>query len=108
MALLPAEFAELEPFADWILPTERERYAKRLASTMDEMQAFYEAAFPLLDAANKYLERFGMNDLPDPERNLLLLMMSLVLVSFPVEVWSQPRVPDSGAAYLDLVVEPRV
>ena len=108
MALLPAEFAELKPFADWILPTERERYAKRLASTMDEMQAFYEAAFPLLDAANKYLERFGMDDLPDPERNLLLLMMSLVLVSFPVEVWSQPRVPDSGAAYLDLVVEPRV
>jgi hypothetical protein len=108
MALLPAEFAELEPFADWILPTERERYAKRLASTMDEMQAFYDAAFPLLDAANKYLERFGMDDLPDPERNLLLLMMSLVLVSFPVEVWSQPRVPDSGAAYLDLVVEPRV
>ena len=108
MALLPAEFAELEPFADWILPTERERYAKRLASTMDEMQAFYEAAFPLLDGANKYLERFGMDALPDPERNLLLMMMSLVLVSFPVEVWSQPRVPDSGAAYLDLVVEPRV
>jgi hypothetical protein len=108
MALLPAEFAELEPFADWILPTERERYAKRLASTMDEMQAFYDAAFALLDGANKYLERFGMDGLPDPERNLLLLMMSLVLVSFPVEVWSQPRVPDSGAAYLDLVVEPRV
>jgi hypothetical protein len=108
MALLPAEFAELEPFADWILPTERERYAKRLASTMDEMQAFYDAAFPLLDGANTYLERFGMDDRPDPERNLLLLMMSLVLVSFPVEVWSQPRVPDSGAAYLDLVVEPRV
>jgi hypothetical protein len=108
MALLPAEFAELEPFADWILPTERERYAKRLASTMDEMQAFYDAAFPLLDRADKYLERFGMDDLPDPERNLLLLMMSLVLVSFPVEVRSQPRVPDSGAAYLDLVVEPRV
>jgi hypothetical protein len=108
MALLPAEFAELEPFADWILPTERERYAKRLASTMDQLQAFYDAAFPLLDGANKYLERFGLDDLPDPERNLLLLMMSLVVVSFPVEVWSQPRVPDSGAAYLDLVVEPRV
>ena len=68
----------------------------------------YDAAFPLLDGANKYLDRFGMDDLPDPERNLLLMMMSLVLVSFPVEVWSQPRVPDSGAAYLDLVVEPRV
>jgi hypothetical protein len=106
---LPAEFADLEPFSDWILETERERYAKRLASTMDELQAFYDAAFPLLPAANKYLEEFPLADgLPEPERNLLLLMMSLVLVSFPVEVWQQPRVPDSGSAYLDLVVEPRI
>ena len=106
--VLPDEFADLEPFSDWCLRNEGERYAKRLSSPMEEMQAFYDAAFPLLEAANKYLERFGMDGLPDPERNLLLMMMSLVLISFPVEVWSQPRVPDSGAAYLDLVVEPRV
>ena len=37
-----------------------------------------------------------------------LLMMSLVLVSFPVEVWRQPYVPDSGAARMDVVVEPAV
>jgi hypothetical protein len=105
---LPAEFHELERFSDWILETERERYAKRLASTMDEMQTFYDAAFPLLDKANKYLEGFPLaNGLPDEERNLLLLMMSLVTVSFPVEVWQQPRVPDSGASYLDLIVEPK-
>ena len=29
---LPPEFADLEAFSDWALPTERERYAKRLAS----------------------------------------------------------------------------
>jgi len=108
MALLPSEFSELERFSGWILETERERYAKRLASSMEEMQEFYDAAFPRLDAANKYLEQFPVRDLPELERNLLLLMMSLVLVSFPVEVWQQPRVPDSGAAYLDLVVEPKV
>jgi hypothetical protein len=106
--LLPGEFADLETFSDWILEAERDRYAKRLASTMEEMQAFYDAVFPRLDAANKYLEQFQLTDLPAAERNLLLLMMSLVLVSFPVEVWQQPRVPDSGAAYLDLVVEPKV
>jgi hypothetical protein len=49
-----------------------------------------------------------MDNLPEPGRNLLLLMMSLVTVSFPIEVWKQPRVPDGGAAYLDLVSEPRV
>ena len=42
--LLPAEFADLEPFAaTWCLATERERYAQRLAIPMDEMQAFYDA-----------------------------------------------------------------
>ena len=105
---LPAEFASLETFSGWILATERERYAKRLASSMTELQAFYDAAFPLLARATAYLEQFPLGDLPEAERNLLLLMMSLVMVSFPVEVWKQARVPDSGAAYLDLVSEPAV
>ena len=29
-------------------------------------------------------------------------------VSFPVEIWRQPRVPDSGAASIDVVVEPAI
>jgi hypothetical protein len=106
--MLPAEFAALEPFSDWALPTERERYARRLASAMAELQAFYDAAFPLLEQAMKHLDQFPLHELPDPERNLMYLMMSLVSVSFPVEVWKQPRVPDSGAAYLDLVSEPAI
>jgi hypothetical protein len=106
--LLPSDFAALAPYADWILASEPERYAKRLASSMEEMQAFYDAAFPLLEPAMAHLDKFELDDLPEPERHLLLLMFSLVMVSFPVEVWKQARVPDSGAAYLDLVVEPRV
>ena len=31
MATLPTEFADLEPYADWCLEFERERYAKRRA-----------------------------------------------------------------------------
>jgi hypothetical protein len=105
---LPTEFAALEPYREWILESERERYAKRLASSMEEMQSFYDAAFPLLERAATHLDTFTIGEMPEPERDLLLLMFSLVMVSFPVEVWKQPRVPDSGAAYLDLVVEPRV
>jgi hypothetical protein len=66
----------------------------------------------MVEQAGHVVRRAAAGDdaigLHEPERNLLLLMMSLVLVSFPVEVWQQPRVPDSGSAYLDLVVEPRV
>ena len=106
-SLLPTEFADLEPFAaDWVLRTERERYAKRLASSMEKMQAFYDTAFPRAAAAIEYLNRFELDKLPEPERNLLCLLYSLVMVSFPVEVWKQPHVPDAGATYLDLVEEP--
>ncbi|MFF4728905.1 hypothetical protein ACFY3M_26840 [Streptomyces mirabilis] len=106
--MLPSDFAELEPYSDWILGSERERYAKRLASSMADMQALYDAAFPLLDRATTHLDKFPLDDLPEPERNLMLLMFSLVMVSFPIEVWKQPRVPDSGAAYLDVIAEPQV
>lgn len=103
---LPAEFADLEPFLDWALPTEPERYAKRLSSSMAEMQAFYDAAFPRLDDVIAYCDQFPLDDLPDDARTLMHLMQSLITVSFPIEAWKQPKVPDSGATYLDCVREP--
>jgi hypothetical protein len=106
-ALLPDQFADLEPFAaDWVLRTERERFAKRLSSSMEQMQAFYDAAFARAPAATSYLNQFELDNLPEQAQNLLFLLYSLVMVSFPVEVWKQPHVPDAGAAYLDLVEEP--
>jgi hypothetical protein len=49
--LLPTEFADLEPFNEWCLPTEPERYAKRLASSMVQMKAFYDAITPRAEEA---------------------------------------------------------
>jgi hypothetical protein len=106
--VLPTDFADLEPFADWALETEAERYAKRLASSMDELQAFYDAAFPRLEAALAYLDALDLQALPEDAARLLWLCYSLVNASFPVEVWRQARVPDSGAASMDVVVEPAV
>jgi hypothetical protein len=103
---LPADFADLEPFAGWALPTERERYAKRLASSMDDLQAFYDAAFPRLDDALAYLDGFELDALPEDASRLLWIFCALTTVSFPVEVWRQPRVPDSGAASFDSTYEP--
>ena len=106
MPTLPAQFADLEPFADWALPTERDRFAKRLASSMDELQAFYDAAFPRLTDSVDYLRGVPVEGISDEDRNLLWLFSSLVTVSFPVEVWRQPRVPDSGATSIDVVSAP--
>lgn len=108
MSVLPEKFAALEPFADWSLETEAERYAKRLASSMDEMQTFYDAAFEHLDDIKNYLDGFPLDELPEDASRLLWLTYSLINVSFPVEVWRQARVPDSGAASMDCILEPAV
>jgi hypothetical protein len=105
---LPAEFADLEPFSDWALPSEGERYAKRLATPMNDLQAFYDAALPRLEDAATYLEKLPLDALPADATRLLQLCYSLINVSFPVEAWSQPRVPDSGASTLDVIVEPAI
>ena len=58
------------------------------------------------EPAIELADGFPLDDMPDDAQRLLQLLYSLVMVSFPVEVWRQPHVPDSGAAYLDLVIEP--
>jgi hypothetical protein len=105
--LLPKEFADLEPFAtDWCLPTQEARYEKRLASSMAEIQAFYDAITPRAEAAMAHLDQYSLDDMPREALKLMHLLFSMIMVSFPVEVWRQPRIPDSGASRLDCVVEP--
>ena len=80
--LLPAEFSDLEPFATtWCLPTERQRFAQRLASSMDEIQAFYDAFFPRAEEAIAYCDKYELDDMPDDAVRLLQLLYSLIMVS---------------------------
>jgi hypothetical protein len=105
---LPVEFAALEPFSAWIIEKQDDRYERRLASSMEEMQALYDTMMPLLPAIIEYCNRFSLDDLPDSVHKLMLLSYSLVQASFPVEAWKQARVPDSGAAYIACIREPLV
>jgi hypothetical protein len=106
-AMLPREFSDLEPWVEhWCLDSEPERYAKRLSSTMDEIQAFYDATFPRTEEAIQYLEKFPLDDLPEDAFRLLKLLYSLIVMSFPVEIWKQPRIPDTGTAQFELKIEP--
>ena len=106
-ALLPPAFADLERYAPkWCLASEHERYAARLASSMDEMQEFYDALYPRVEEAIDYCDKFPLDDLPDDALHLLSLVYSLIMVSMPVDVWHQARVVDAGEAYFDRSVEP--
>jgi hypothetical protein len=50
----------------------------------------------------------SLDGISDEDQRLLWLFSALVTVSFPIEVWGQPRVPESGASSIDVVVEPAV
>ena len=107
MTLLPDEFADLERFAErWSLRTEPERWAQRHACSIDEMRDFYEAVSARLNAVLAYCDRYPLHELSEEARNLLYLALSFAMISFPVEVWNQPRIPDVGGAGLDRVVSP--
>jgi len=105
--LLPSEFADLEPFAPtWCLATEPERWERRQSTSLEDMQAFYDAAFPRAEAAMDYLDNFSLYDMPNDALRLLQLLHSLALVSYAVEVWGQQQPVDAGAAIIDRIGEP--
>jgi hypothetical protein len=105
---LPSDFAELESYAvKWSLATEPERWARRLGSSMQELQAFYDAFFPRAEEAIAYCNRFPLDEMPADAERLLQLLHSLLMVSYAVEVWRQPEVIHCGSARIDRVLEPR-
>ena len=107
MALLPSEFTDLEQFAaKWCLATEPERWAERMSSTMEEMQAFYDAIFPRVPEALAFCDKFPLDEMPEDALHLLQLIYSFVIVSFPVELWGQPHVPDTLGTSFDRISEP--
>jgi hypothetical protein len=106
---LPQEFSDLEPFVvDWAMPTRAQRYEARLSKPFDELVNFYDAVAPRAQEAIAYLNGLDIDDLADDATTLLHLLYSMILVSYAVNVFKQNRIPDSGAAFFEMVAEPAV
>ena len=86
-AQLPHEFAELERFNEWALPTQSERESRRRNTTEKERKDFYEAATPKLEAIIAWLNRFPLDAMPPEARRLLDLILSLAEVAPSVELY---------------------
>ena len=89
---LPAPFQDLEPFVDWALAKESQRTHKRLASTIEEIQAFYEAMLPRIEAIMEHLNQFPLEHMPADAERLFHMSLSLIEVSMAVELFKQPGV----------------
>src|SRR5712691_6610629 len=83
---LPEPFHDLEPFSGWARAKESERTGKRLASTMEEIRAFYDAVLPRLEAIVQYLNQFPLDRMPQDAQQLFYLTLSLMEVASAVGV----------------------
>jgi hypothetical protein len=61
---LPEPFHDLIPYLAWALPTERERSAKRYASPMVDIRAFYDAMLGRMTEVLLYLAQFAPGKVP--------------------------------------------
>jgi len=108
-ATLPEGFTELEPFVDdWAKATRAERYETRLSKPFPELVDFYDAVAPTAEAAIAHLDGLDLDALPEDATRLLHLLYSFILVSYAVNIFHQPRIPDSGSAFFAMVHEPAV
>jgi hypothetical protein len=89
---LPASFSDLEPLIAWALGSESEREDRRLASTLDELRAFYDAITPRIESIVAYLSQFALDEMPSQARELLHMALSWTEIASAVEIYRQPRV----------------
>jgi hypothetical protein len=90
----PEVFRDLEQWSAWSLATEQERSDKRQASTMQEIQAFYDALLNRVEAILSYVEQFPLDKMPEDAQRLFYLTLSLAEVAPAVELFRQPHVID--------------
>jgi hypothetical protein len=103
---LPADFQDLQDLVEWALPTEEERYRKRMNSSIEDLADFYARVRPRAAAARDFLDQYGPDALPVDAQRLLWLLFSMITASYAVDVFAAPRVPDTGSAYVLRVGEP--
>lgn len=92
---LPAGFTSLELLVEkWAIGTESQRRARRAASSMQELHAYYGLVGPQMRAIAAHLDSFAIGPLPEPEQRLLHLAQMFMEVAIAVEFFGQPELPE--------------
>lgn len=89
---LPSAFADLEPWLDWSLPTMAERSARRSGSSMQQLQAFYDAMLPRMPEVLAYMSEIPVGDGTREDACLLDLTKSLAEIAPAVELFGEPTI----------------
>jgi hypothetical protein len=94
---LPAKYRALEPFiADWALETEADRLKKLVATSIDDLRAFYDAIYPHAAAIRDELSERKLDALAPEEKTLFFLLMTFIEVAHPIELnWKETDIDDA-------------
>lgn len=93
-ATLPPAFHALEVFAEtWALASSDKRMHKRMASSMAEIQAFYDALLPVTEQALAHLDTFDLRALLPAETRLFHLLLAGAEAGLAVEIYGAPQLP---------------
>ncbi|MEX6725830.1 hypothetical protein [Parapedomonas caeni] len=91
---LPTAFADLQPFADWALPTADARQFKRLSSSREALRAFYDATLPRLEEILTLCDQHALGSLPAELQPLYNMALSMAEVAPHIELYGgAPGVP---------------
>ncbi|WP_372721946.1 hypothetical protein [Immundisolibacter sp.] len=91
---LPRGFDDLECWvAEWAIGEEAARNRKRLASSLDQLQAYYNALLPRMDAIIPHLNQYSLDALAPAEQTLLEMALMFMEVAPAVEIYKHPDVP---------------
>lgn len=95
--LLPEGFDKLETWAsEWAMPTQNARWDKRLASSREELIAFYNAVLPHLERILDHVDEYPLGELPEDSARLFDLALMHAEIAPNVELYDgDPNVPHS-------------
>lgn len=105
-SLLPEQFAGLVNQLHFALPTQKERMRARGNSLMPELQKFYDAVSPQMDAIMTYLLDFPADEkkLAPQELRLVHLAKAFMEVALAIEMYKAPDEPNVWS-FEDLTLE---
>ncbi len=79
-----------EEINQWALPTTEDRLVKRMKSSMEDIQRFYDAMHPHLATVIDYLNQFKVSDLVGDDLKLSRAALAMCEVDNAVNKWKKP------------------
>ncbi len=89
---LPDDFDDLLPWVDWSLAQMDDRRDRRIGSTMEDIEAFYNAMLPHMDAVLEHLGAIQLNQIDSKSAALMNMALSLAEIAPAVEQFGEPTI----------------